>query len=88
MDVASNPNPNEPNQSTPTDLIIIPNELTLPTESQHVPSNTKHFKEPTSKVWDHFTKLGGGDPKDPRAACNYCKKTYNCHSRKNGTSTL
>ena len=50
MDVASNPNPNEPNQSTPTDLIIIPNELTLPTKSQHVPINTKHFKEPTLKV--------------------------------------
>uniref|UniRef100_A0A2N9EYS8 HAT C-terminal dimerisation domain-containing protein n=1 Tax=Fagus sylvatica TaxID=28930 RepID=A0A2N9EYS8_FAGSY len=49
MDVASNPNPNEPNQSTPTDPIIIPDELTLPTESQPVPSNTKHFKEPTSK---------------------------------------
>ena len=73
MDAASNPNPNKPNQSTPIDSIIIPDELTLPTESQPVLSNMKHFKEPTSKVWDHFTKLGGGDLKDPRAVCNYYK---------------
>ena len=74
MDVASNPIPNETNPPTPTDPIIIPNETTLPTKSHLVLSNTNHFKEPTSKVWDHFTKLGGGDPKDPKAACNYCKK--------------
>ena len=50
MDVASNPIPNEANPPTPTDPIIIPNETTLPTKSHLVLSNTKHFKEPTSKV--------------------------------------
>uniref|UniRef100_A0A2N9IQB5 BED-type domain-containing protein n=1 Tax=Fagus sylvatica TaxID=28930 RepID=A0A2N9IQB5_FAGSY len=30
----------------------------------------------------------GGNPEEPRATCNYCKKPYKCHSRKNGTSTL
>uniref|UniRef100_A0A2N9HI87 BED-type domain-containing protein n=1 Tax=Fagus sylvatica TaxID=28930 RepID=A0A2N9HI87_FAGSY len=88
MDASSNPNPNEPNPPTPTDPIIIPDEPTLPTESQPIPSNTKQFKELTSKVWEHFTKLGGGNPEEPRATCNYCKKPYKCHSRQNGTLTL
>uniref|UniRef100_A0A2N9IRF7 CCHC-type domain-containing protein n=1 Tax=Fagus sylvatica TaxID=28930 RepID=A0A2N9IRF7_FAGSY len=64
MDATSNPNPNEPNPPTPTDPIIIPDEPTLPTKSQPDPSNTKEL---TSKVWEHFTKLGGGDLKEPRA---------------------
>ena len=88
MDASSNPNPNEPNPPIPTDPIIIPDESTLPTKSQPVPSNTKQSRELTSKVWEHFTKLGGGNPEEPRATCNYCKKLYKCHSRKNGTSTL
>uniref|UniRef100_A0A2N9EIN3 HAT C-terminal dimerisation domain-containing protein n=1 Tax=Fagus sylvatica TaxID=28930 RepID=A0A2N9EIN3_FAGSY len=67
MDASSNPNPNEPNPPIPTDPIIIPDEPTLPTESQPVPSNTKQSKELTSKVWEHFTKLGGGNPEEPRA---------------------
>jgi hypothetical protein len=88
MDAASNPNPNESNPPTSTDLIVIPDEPTLPIELQPVSSNTKQFKELTSKVWEHFTKLVGGNPEEPRATCNYCKKPYKCHSRKNGTSTL
>ena len=73
MDATSNPNPNEPNPPTLTDLIIIPDESTIPTKSQPDPSNTKEL---TSKVWEHFTKLGGGDLKEPRATCNYCKKNH------------
>jgi hypothetical protein len=88
MDAASNPNPNKPTPPTPTNPIIIPDEPTLPTESQPVPSNTKQFKELTSKVWEHFTKIVRGNPEEPVATCNYCKKPYKCHSRKNGTSTL
>ena len=64
MDATSNPNLNEPNPPTPTDLIIIPDEPTFPTKSQLDPSNTKEL---TSKVWEYFTKLGGGHPKEPRA---------------------
>ena len=67
MDALSNPYPNEPNPPIPTDPIIIPDEPTLPTESQPVPSNTKQSKELTSKVWEHFTKLDGGNPEEPRA---------------------
>ena len=40
-----------------------------------------------SKVWDHFTKLDG-DPKFPRAACNYCGKDYACAAKKDGTSNM
>uniref|UniRef100_A0A6N2KMT4 BED-type domain-containing protein n=1 Tax=Salix viminalis TaxID=40686 RepID=A0A6N2KMT4_SALVM len=40
-----------------------------------------------SQVWDHFTRLDG-DPKSPKAECNYCKKTYACHTVLNGTSNM
>jgi hypothetical protein len=65
MDATSNPNPNELNPPTPTKPIIIPDEPTLPTKLQLVPSNTKQFKDLTSKVWEYFTKLDGGNPKEP-----------------------
>jgi hypothetical protein len=28
--------------------------------------------EISSSVWEHFTKLQEGDPKDPKSKCNYC----------------
>ena len=40
-----------------------------------------------SQIWDHFTRLDG-DPKSPKAECNYCKKTYACHTVMNGTSNM
>ena len=42
MDATSNPNPNEPNPPTLTDLIIILDEPTLPTKSQHVTIAKNH----------------------------------------------
>lgn len=41
-----------------------------------------------SDVWDHFTMIEGGDPMDPRAACNYCGKDYAADHKKHGTSSL
>ena len=40
-----------------------------------------------SQIWDHFTKLDG-DPNKPRAACNYCRRNYACHTILNGTSNM
>uniref|UniRef100_A0A6N2ND59 BED-type domain-containing protein n=1 Tax=Salix viminalis TaxID=40686 RepID=A0A6N2ND59_SALVM len=40
-----------------------------------------------SQIWDHFTKLDG-DPSKPRAACNYCRRNYACHTILNGTSNM
>ncbi|KAG5247692.1 zinc finger BED domain-containing protein [Salix suchowensis] len=40
-----------------------------------------------SQIWDHFTRLDG-DPKSPKAECNYCKKTYACHTVLNRTSNM
>ena len=40
-----------------------------------------------SQIWDHFSKLDG-DPKTPRAECNYCRKNYACHTILNGTSNM
>ncbi|KAM1050451.1 hypothetical protein ACFX13_032915 [Malus domestica] len=51
-------------------------------------------KKPSRKmstVWDHFTKVDGGesfDPNDLRATCNYYKKSYACDTKKYGTSSL
>lgn len=41
-----------------------------------------------SIVWEHFTKVGGGDPEDPKSKCNYCSKLFNCHPRRLGTSFM
>ena len=41
-------------------------------------------KDP-SIVWQHFIKLAGFDPKNPRSQCTYCKNQYKCHGKKNGT---
>uniref|UniRef100_A0A6N2LGG6 BED-type domain-containing protein n=1 Tax=Salix viminalis TaxID=40686 RepID=A0A6N2LGG6_SALVM len=40
-----------------------------------------------SQIWRHFTKLDG-DPSKPRAACNYCRRHYACHTILNGTSNM
>jgi hypothetical protein len=39
-------------------------------------------------VWEHFTKVEGGDPEDPKSQCNYCKKLFSCHSKRLGTSSM
>ncbi|KAL0003479.1 hypothetical protein SO802_017260 [Lithocarpus litseifolius] len=44
-------------------------------------------KEP-SKIWDHFSKMEGCDPLYPKSQCNYCKKSYNCYPKRNGTSAM
>ena len=43
--------------------------------------------EKKSQIWDHFTKHDG-DPKTHRAGCNYCEKSYICHTIHNGTSNI
>jgi hypothetical protein len=44
--------------------------------------------EQTSIVWEHFTKVEGGDPEDPKSQCNYCKKLFSSHSKRLGTSSM
>jgi hypothetical protein len=41
-----------------------------------------------SSVWEHFTKVEGGDPEDPKSKCNYCSKLFSCHPRRLGTSSM
>ena len=36
----------------------------------------------------HFIKLVGFDPNNPRFECKYCKNQYKCHVKKNGTLCL
>jgi hypothetical protein len=35
-----------------------------------------------SIVWEHLTKVEGGDPEDPKSKCNYCSKLFSCHPQK------
>jgi hypothetical protein len=44
--------------------------------------------EQTSMVWEHFTKVEGGNLEDPKSQCNYCKKLFSCHSKRLGTSSM
>jgi hypothetical protein len=41
-----------------------------------------------SIVWEHFTKVEGGDPEDPKSKCNYCNKLFSCHPRRLSTSSM
>ncbi|KAF5446900.1 hypothetical protein F2P56_032496 [Juglans regia] len=41
-----------------------------------------------SKAWAHFTRVKDGDPNSPKASCNYCGRSYKCHSKKQGTSSM
>lgn len=41
-----------------------------------------------SKAWDHFSRVQNCNPNEPKAKCNYCGKLMNCHSKKQGTSSL
>ncbi|KAK1402710.1 hypothetical protein POM88_002315 [Heracleum sosnowskyi] len=50
--------------------------------------NTKKKPTRTSDVWDHFLKIKGGNPNDPRCKCKYCGMDYACHSTRVGTSSL
>lgn len=63
-------------------------ELKSPKKEDDEPLASK--KKPTriSDVWDHFTRITGGNPLDPRCTCNYCGANYACHSRRVGTSSL
>ncbi|KAG2716730.1 hypothetical protein I3760_03G141700 [Carya illinoinensis] len=63
---------------TPTPITSTPCPAPKPTQG----------KKPVSIVWQHFTKLEGGDPNNPQAKCNHCGKMYGYHYRKYGTSQL
>lgn len=52
------------------------------------PLTTKRKPTRISDVWDHFTKIKGGNRKEPRCTCNYCGANYACHSTRVGTSSL
>ncbi|XP_042944041.1 zinc finger BED domain-containing protein RICESLEEPER 2-like isoform X2 [Carya illinoinensis] len=52
-----------------------------------LPPKRKASKDP-STVWEHFTKIDGCSLSDPKAGCNYCHKTYACHPKKHGTSSM
>ena len=90
---APNTNPVTASNTT-TDPVIIP-DANAPVELKS-PKKEDDDKQPTSKkkptrtsdVWDHYTKVKGGDPEDPRCTCNYCGADYACHSRRVGTSSL
>ena len=72
---------NQPNTQSP-----IPPSVAAPPQTQ-TETQQASGKEP-SKIWDHFSKIEGCDPLYPKSQCNYCKKSYNCHPKRNGTFTM
>lgn len=96
-DVAnSNPNPTPntpPNPTSNTNPNPTPNttpiELNSPKKKvDDEPLTNKNKPTRTSDIWDHFTKVAGGDPLNPGCKCNYCGTDYACHSTRVGTSSL
>ncbi|XP_050222749.1 zinc finger BED domain-containing protein RICESLEEPER 3-like [Mercurialis annua] len=59
-------------------------------ENIDVEATSKKRKEPhqRSVVWDHFNPIKDPDGVIIQAKCSYCARVYNCHAKKNGTSTL
>jgi hypothetical protein len=75
--------------STPTlsDSTMPSRDSSAQNPSSSLPPKPKK-SEQTSMVWEHFTKVEGGDPEDPKTQCNHCKKLFSCHSKRLGTSSM
>ncbi|XP_050211878.1 uncharacterized protein LOC126662034 [Mercurialis annua] len=59
-------------------------------ENANVEANQKKRKvsQQRSVVWDHFDSIKDTKGVILQAKCKYCARIYNCHAKKNGTSTL
>ncbi|KAK1398327.1 hypothetical protein POM88_008190 [Heracleum sosnowskyi] len=77
-----------PNITSNITLNTTPIELKSPKkEDDDEPLTQKRKPTRTSDVWEHFTKIKGGNPNNPRCVCKYCGANYACPSS-NGTSSL
>ncbi|KAL5564284.1 hypothetical protein UlMin_027448 [Ulmus minor] len=92
---------NEPSPKTshiePTVEIIFPESVIDLDSQEPVKSPKKELPEteclkrkPAKKstIWEHFTNLKVEKNQEPRAACNYCGKTYASDTRRVGTSSM
>lgn len=77
--------PNVETEKSPTTEETKTPFVVIDTENEKVDLKNKRKK---SIVWDHFTIIKGGDPKNPRCECNYCGAEYACDSRRHGTSSM
>ncbi|XP_062091779.1 uncharacterized protein LOC133797761 isoform X1 [Humulus lupulus] len=78
------------NESYSPSTLDLPIDLEIETtdiETEKGKNRIKRKVRLQSDVWKHFTMIEGGDPMDPRAACNYCGKGYAADHRKHGTSS-
>ena len=83
MDVDAPPRfgaPGDPNPPEPVAPIGLSASLS--------PLSSKQSGKDSSIIWQHFIKLAGFDPNNPRSQCKYCKNQYKCHDKKNGTSGM
>jgi hypothetical protein len=55
--------------------------------SSTLPPKPKKYEQ-TSMIWEHFTKVEGGDPEDPKSQINCCKKLFSYHSKRLGTLSM
>lgn len=81
------PTPNNTSDPVPTitvnpELNTTPIELKSPKKEGDDDLNTGKKKlTRTSNIWDHFTKVKGGNSIHPKCTCNYCGADYACHDK-------
>ncbi|KAK7331047.1 hypothetical protein VNO77_25257 [Canavalia gladiata] len=103
MEQSSQPLPSSGSNTQPSTTDVGGNEVALDPSStkaavlNQTPSNTKPSRKrkpnssgtrTTSHVWDHFNKLPITEGAVPEAACKYCAKTFYCHPKIHGTSSM
>ena len=71
----------EVNQSN-TQPIIPPSIIPPPQTQIETQQATINGGKVPFEIWDHLTKIEGGDPNNPKSSCNNCQRRYNCHSKK------
>ena len=84
----STPTPSKPSSNPKPPLQPSPSPIPESGKATHVNKRKRKPTKPASMVWEHFTKIKGGDPNDPRCACNYCGKDYACNTKTCGTSSM
>ncbi|XP_055959713.1 zinc finger BED domain-containing protein RICESLEEPER 4-like [Mercurialis annua] len=74
----------------PVDVEVEGNNDPVAVPTTNVEANIKKRKEgqQRSVVWEHFDTIKDSKGIIIQAKCRYCARIYNCHAKKNSTSTL
>ncbi|KAL5539519.1 hypothetical protein UlMin_045198 [Ulmus minor] len=84
------PSQTEPSIETifPESVVDLTSQEPLKSPKKEIPNIVKRKSCKTSTIWEHFTNIKVGENQEPRAACNYCQKSYASDTRRVGTSNM